>query len=35
MRFAVSGDLFPHHVDEFTEAMAAFIKANYKIEELL
>src|SRR5262245_47483885 len=23
MRFAVSGDLFPHHVDEFTEAMAA------------
>jgi len=23
MRFAVSGDLFPHHVDEFTAAMAA------------
>lgn len=23
MRFAVSGGLFPHHVDEFTEAMAA------------
>ncbi|HVB96176.1 MAG TPA: sugar phosphate isomerase/epimerase family protein [Chloroflexota bacterium] len=23
MRFACSGDLYPHHIDEFTEAMAA------------
>lgn len=26
MRFAVSGGLFPHHVDEFTEGMAARVR---------